>query len=53
MGEVFSRNEGFTGFSFQIWGYVIFHTITMALGLVFFDLASKNKREVISANSPN
>lgn len=44
MGEVLSRSQGFTSFNTQIWGYVIFHTITMGLGLLFFDFAVKGKR---------
>jgi len=33
MGAVFSRTEGFTQLS-QLWGAILFHTVTMALGIV-------------------
>jgi hypothetical protein len=49
MGEVISRKIGYTAFSSQIWGYVVFHTVTMALGLFFFELATKRKRTADSA----
>jgi hypothetical protein len=52
MGEVISRNTGFTAFSSQIWGFVVFHTVTMALGLFFIELAAKRKRTADSAQSP-
>jgi uncharacterized membrane protein len=45
MGKVLSQSQGFTYFSAQFWGFLIFHTITMGLGLLFFDLAVKGKRE--------
>ena len=49
MGEVLSRSEGFTYFSSQFWGYLIFHTVAMGLGLLFFDFAVKGKREAQSS----
>jgi F0F1-type ATP synthase assembly protein I len=45
MGEVFSRSEGFTSFGTQMWGYIAFHLVTMGLGLLFIDRATKARRE--------
>lgn len=49
MGEVLSRSQGFTSFNAQMWGYLIFHTIAIGLGLLFFDFAVKGKREAQSS----
>jgi len=43
MGEVFSRNEAFMGFGPQVWGYAVFHAVTMGLGMFFIGLAVSRK----------
>ena len=35
MGGVFSQNEGFTALR-ELWGAIIFHTVTLALGVWCF-----------------
>jgi uncharacterized membrane protein len=49
MGKVLSQSQGFTYFSAQCWGFLIFHTVAMGLGLLFFDFAVKGKREAQSS----